>query len=187
MKKITVFVLLIVMCFAVILCAGALGGCDNHDEETDKTKLGNSYTPQEPYDGGMPIIENPDITDFVGNNDSFKNESQSSVDINEAFADDCVIVVLDHKISGINKIHDVKFFTGVEIESITDLTRREMNMNDERGDFQQILQLHLKEKSKENVLKAVECLKKLEGVLIAEPNYIFSIDDVIVPIPISFE
>ncbi len=166
MKKITVFVLLIVMCFAVILCAGALGGCDNHDEE---------------------IVENNGITDFVGNNDSFENESQSSVDFNEAFADDCVIVVLDHKISGINKIHDVKFFTGVEIESITDLTKREINMNDERGDFKQILQLHLKEKSKENVLKAVECLKKLEGVLIATPNHILSYNDSIDSISFSFE
>lgn len=122
----------------------------------------------------IAVLFNNGITKFVANSESIEKASQSSVDINEAFADDCVVVVLDHKISGINKIHDVKFFTGVEIESITDLTKREINKNDERGDFKQILQLHLKEKSKENVLKAVDRLKKLEGVLIAEPNHILS-------------
>lgn len=120
------------------------------------------------------VLFNNGITKFVANSESIEKASQSSVDINEAFADDCVVVVLDPKISKINKIHDAKFFTGVEIESITDLTKREINMNDERGDFKQILQLHLKEKSKENVLKAVDRLKKLEGVLIAEPNHILS-------------
>ena len=56
----------------------------------------------------IAVLFNNGITKFVANSESIENESQSSVDINEAFADDCVIVVLDHKISGINKIHDAK-------------------------------------------------------------------------------
>lgn len=90
------------------------------------------------------------------------------------FEDDNVIVVLNSKVSKINKIHNAKYFKGIEIESITDLTKREHNFKSKNNDFKQILQIHLKEKGKENVLNAISYLENLDGVYSAEPNYIFA-------------
>lgn len=89
------------------------------------------------------------------------------------FEDDNVIVVLNSKVSKINKMHNAKYFKGIEIESITDLTKREYNFKSKNNDFKQILQIHLKEKEKENVLNAISYLENLDGVYSAEPNYIF--------------
>lgn len=89
------------------------------------------------------------------------------------FEDDNVIVVLNSKVSKINKMHNAKYFKGIEIESITDLTKREYNFKSKNNDFKQILQIHLKEKGKENVLNAISYLENLDGVYSAEPNYIF--------------
>lgn len=89
------------------------------------------------------------------------------------FEDDNVIVVLNSKLSKINKTHKSKYFSGIEIESITDLTKREYNFKSKNNNFKQILQIHLKEKGKENVLNAISYLESLEGVYSAEPNYIF--------------
>ena len=75
------------------------------------------------------------------------------------FEDDNVIVVLNSKVSKINKMHNAKYFKGIEIESITDLTKREYNFKSKNNDFKQILQIHLKEKGKENVLNAISYLE----------------------------
>lgn len=92
------------------------------------------------------------------------------------FTDDSVIVVLDPQISAVNKIHDKKFFRDVEIDSITDLTRQYKNWGSPKSFFKQILKINLKEKKKENVLVALQKLKKVEGILSVEPNYCFSVE-----------
>lgn len=91
--------------------------------------------------------------------------------LDDDFEDDNVIVVLNSKVSKINKIHNSKFFKGIEIESITDLTKRDYNFKS-KNDFKQILQIYLKEKGKDNVLNAISYLENLDGVYSAEPNYI---------------
>jgi len=83
--------------------------------------------------------------------------------------------VLDPTISKINKIHNKNFFDGIEVESITDLTKRERNLNNNEN-FKQILQIFLKEKSKENVLKAIAHLEQIDGILSVEPNYFFQVE-----------
>ena len=92
--------------------------------------------------------------------------------INDNFADDSVLVVLDSEISKINKVHTADFFKGVDIERIEDLTARKNNFEYEENEFKQILQIYLKDKSKENVLKAISKIEKLDGVYSAEPNYL---------------
>ena len=54
------------------------------------------------------------------------------------FEDDNVIVVLNSKVSKINKMHNAIYFKGIEIESITDLTKREYNFKSKNNDFKQI-------------------------------------------------
>ena len=118
---------------------------------------------------------NNGISGLAAEGESFEIAAHARAHIDEEFEDDNVVVVLDPKISRINKIHNSKYFVGIEVESITDLTKREQNMNSKNSDFKQILQIHLKEKSKENVLKAIACLEQLEGVQSAEPNYFFHV------------
>ena len=105
---------------------------------------------------------------------AYAQEAPAEVQAAEAdFTDDSVIVVLDSKISKINKIHNAKFFDGIEISFIKDLTKRTKNKKSKNKDFRQILQIYLKEPSEENVLRAVEKLQSIDGVYSAEPNYIY--------------
>ena len=60
---------------------------------------------------------------FATENKSFGAAKPDRMYIDEKFEDDSVIVVLDSKISHID-IHNVKCFEGIELESITDLTKR---------------------------------------------------------------
>lgn len=106
---------------------------------------------------------------------SFETIAHNRANIDEDFEDDNVIVILNSKISEINKIHNAKYFDGIEIESIVDLTKREYNFKNKNNDFHQILQIYLKEKGKENVLKAISYLEQLDDVFSAEPNYFFEI------------
>ena len=48
---------IILLSLIIIICLLTFGGCDNHDE----TKLGNFYTLQEAYDGGMLTVEDLQI------------------------------------------------------------------------------------------------------------------------------
>jgi len=110
------------------------------------------------------------------NLDLFESNVDNSSHIYENFEDDNVIVVLDTKVSKINKIHNVKYFSGIEIESIIDLTKREYNFENKNNEFKQILQIYLKNKGKENVLQAISYLKELDGVFSVEPNYFFEVE-----------
>lgn len=114
-------------------------------------------------------IPKNNITVFASN---YSEESLCNNQIlDDDYEDDNVIVVLNSKVSKINKIHNSKFFKGIEIESITDLTKRDYNFKS-KNDFKQILQIYLKEKGKDNVLNAISYLETLDGVYSAEPNYI---------------
>lgn len=102
------------------------------------------------------------------NADAVTNNQVHNQILENEFEEDNLIVVLDESISGINKIHDPAYFQGVEIESIKDLTRREINKKSKIQDFRQILQLFLKYPTKENVLQAINRLSNLEGIISAD-------------------
>ena len=103
--------------------------------------------------------------------------------IEENFEDDKVIVILDHQKSRINgavSLNDFSALAGdIEFVSIKD----EFKISDvekyqkSNTNFRQILSLTLKESGKENVIKAVKELEKIDGVLLAQPEYIYGIQN----------
>ena len=103
-------------------------------------------------------------------------KSERTISIDDEFEDDCVIVVLDKKIGGINKNHSLNFFKSNNFKEIIDLTKvigdisKKNYLN--KDNYLQVLKIRLKNKSKQNVIKAINLLEKIPGVLRAEPNYI---------------
>lgn len=98
----------------------------------------------------------------------------SSATIDDDFEPDSVIVVINKESGAINKIHSKEKFKGVEIEDIRDLTKitgdiESKNIDEEN--YQQILQITLKEKTKKEVLKAIKAFEKLDEVEYVGPNY----------------
>lgn len=93
----------------------------------------------------------------------------------ETFGEDNFIVVLDKEISEVNKEHPISFFQGIDVDYIVDLTRKENNINVTNCNFEQILQIYLKNGGKEEVLQSIEIANKIPGVKIAEPNYVTEI------------
>ena len=94
--------------------------------------------------------------------------------IEDDFANDCVLVVLDKNVGGINKVHSKSFFNSVGIKSITDLTAMSDATSVNTYEFRQILRIELSEKGKKNVLNAIKKLEKIDGVISAEPSYFAS-------------
>lgn len=106
--------------------------------------------------------------------------------IDDDFSDDCVIVLMDDKTGGANKIHSETFF-GDFAKSVEDLTYITGNISEKNyldiEDFNQILKIELKEKSKQSVINAIKHLESVDGIIGAEPNYyimseICSFDDI---------
>ena len=105
--------------------------------------------------------------------------------LEDDFADDSVLVVINKANSEINKVYTTDMFPGVELKEIKDLTYIEGNpdeksyLNQEK--FHQILHLKLIKPGKEEVLKAIREIEKLDFVLAAEPNYYVSVDPILPP------
>ncbi len=98
--------------------------------------------------------------------------------LDQEFAPGRVLVTLTKSASRINKKHSAEEFPGVDIETIQDLT--EITTDDlslvNLPEYRQILCVTLKEKTKENVLRAVKILESLPEVQSATPDYVFRID-----------
>ncbi|MGN1155042.1 MAG: S8 family serine peptidase [Agathobacter sp.] len=93
--------------------------------------------------------------------------------LEEDFADNRVLVVLDKNVGSINRKHDKSFFGFFEISNIKDLTEIHENaftVDEEK--FRQIIQLELPTHSKQNVLNVIKWLEKIEGIVYAGPDYI---------------
>ncbi|MCR5635676.1 MAG: hypothetical protein K6F76_00630 [Clostridiales bacterium] len=102
--------------------------------------------------------------------------------LEDEFADDKVGIVLMHDVSIKAKIYTKDSFSVSGIKEVKDLTQyyvsiirkgtfeegNEFNINK----FHQILELTLCEKSKENVLRVVKELEKLDYIMVAQPMYI---------------
>ena len=111
-----------------------------------------------------------------GSFDSQTETGNSYTNLN--FMDDSVIVVLDPNINQIKELCENEFFDIIEIESIIDLTKQEGETLVQKPDFKPILKICLKEKSQANVLIAVDKLRKVTGVISAEPNYYYALEDI---------
>jgi hypothetical protein len=98
--------------------------------------------------------------------------------IDEDFDGSSVLMTMDKNAGGVNKRHDKSFFGGIEIESIEDLTYfttsadkiNTLGINWEL--WRQILCLNLPGNSKENVVRAIRHLEKIDGIRHVGPNHI---------------
>jgi subtilisin family serine protease len=94
------------------------------------------------------------------------------LDDNIEFENDSIIVIMDKLLSQKNKVHSLDFFGADLFEKITDLTYGNINiLND---DFEQILELKLREKNRKSVLEAIDVLENIQGIKYVGPNKIYS-------------
>ena len=101
--------------------------------------------------------------------------------LEDNFADNCVLVVIDEEHSEINKEFRLEDFPGVDITEIRDLSYITgdpySNPYLNTVGFKQILKLTLKNSGKEEVLKQIKNLENLDFIYAAEPDYYFGVDD----------
>ena len=106
--------------------------------------------------------------------ENYDTKIYSDFNINDDFDEETVIVIMDKLLSKKNKIHSIDFF-GKEIKSIKDLTCGSVNVLGKN--FEQILELTLHNKSKENVINVIKTLEKIPGIKYAAPNYIVTLEE----------
>lgn len=86
--------------------------------------------------------------------------------LDDDFAEDRVLVVLNDKVSSNSKIYSNSDFLKYDCERINQLTNSSIDKNNK-----QVLCLNLKNSSKENVLKTIDELMKRDDVLYAGVDY----------------
>ncbi len=114
--------------------------------------------------------------------------------LDDDFADDCVLIVIDHANSIVDRIFTKVDFPGVDVKEITYLTLpitplfEESETNEEAQkkaetlaltnveEFNHIIQIDLNVSGKDKVLEAIKILESFDFVLSAEPNYIGCLD-----------
>lgn len=98
----------------------------------------------------------------------------SNAKINEDFADDSIIIIMDKNSSDVNKFHSFGIARNSQVK-ITDLTRIDGSADKKKyfnkDEFHQIFKIDLSEHSKENVLNEIHKYENMEGVLWVGPNY----------------
>ncbi len=107
--------------------------------------------------------------------DSYEPKVYSNATLEQEFDDSRILVVLDKRISKVNKKLSKNFFGFLKDAQITDLTQIEGSLTDKNineENFRQILEIQLPEKSKQNVLKVIRQLEKIPGVKYAGPDYV---------------
>ena len=99
-------------------------------------------------------------------NDTEETNSQATVE--DDFADDCVIVVINKENSKVNKLFTKDHFKGLDLTSIEDLSHMENDPDEllyfDQENFKQMIKVNLVKKGKKEVLKAVRKLEKLEFI-----------------------
>ena len=98
------------------------------------------------------------------NNDIKKIYCNATLD--DDFAEDRILVVLNDKVSSNSKIYSNSDFLRYDCERVNELTNSSLNKNNK-----QVLCLNLKNSSKENVLKTIDELIKRDDVLYAGVDY----------------
>lgn len=114
-------------------------------------------------------------------NPLYEQKIYTELDTERDFDNNSIIVVMDKFTSGINKSQTAKFSNIGSIQSIKDLTTLTGNINEKNylntNEFRQIFKIELKEKSKSNVIKTIEEIEKIDGVLWAGINGYVEPDD----------
>lgn len=100
--------------------------------------------------------------------------------LEDEFESNSVLVVLNKNVGGINKRINENIFKNINYTTIKDLTHID-NPSQENEyvnlkEFNQILKIELKTKSKQNVLNVIKKLEQKSEVLYARPNYSYSIE-----------
>ncbi len=98
--------------------------------------------------------------------------------INDDFTDDMVLISINKKYQ--DHVFTIDDFTGLELEKVECLTEyayERYSNGDYPDNFHHIYTLTLKNKSKENVIKAIRICENLEFIDSASPNLIGSFDD----------
>ena len=126
----------------------------------------------------------------------YEEEYQYQPTIDDNFEDDKIIVTIKEEYSAVNKVFNLEDFVienliisdnidneitdseCVILESLEDLTYvDDPSKIVDNSKFSQIFSLNIKNKSKENVLKATNYLSKLDFVQSVEPSYIYETVD----------
>ena len=126
-----------------------------------------------------------DKDQILGENEINEQKYFCDATLEDDFADDCVIVVINKSNSKINKKHDKMKFNNVGAVEIEDLTtiNEDVDVFAEDSlvnvsDFRQILKITLKKPGKNEVLKAIKKLEKRPEVESAEPSYYIEVSDI---------
>lgn len=110
----------------------------------------------------------------------FEEKIICDANIDDNFSEDTVIVVMKKSTSEINKKYGEDFFGNIPIENIYDVTyvSKEIKSNTSLNldEFRQILQLKLKANTKQDVLKVIKEIEKIDDVLCVSPNYYIEMD-----------
>lgn len=139
--------------------------------------------------------ENPIVVSETTVNDSGQEEKYyCTATIEDNFTDDCVLIVIDHANSIVDRIFTEADFPGVDVKEIIYLTSPitplfEESKTDEEAqakaetlvltnveEFNHIIRIDLNVTGKDKVLEAIKVLEKFDFVLSAEPNYIGKIE-----------
>jgi hypothetical protein len=132
------------------------------------------------------------INDFLvfGSNIEHEMKTYCQATLDDEFEGDSILVTIRNDISISNTQYDVKNFVDIGCIKVEDLTYEISNffinecteyikssLNFEM--FHRILKLSLSENDKENVLLSIKELEKRSDILSANPNYIFSEENII--------
>ena len=126
---------------------------------------------------GSLFFVNSGVKVFAENVEQQEVKLYCDATLEDEFAEDSVIVVLKKSSSDMNRKFDADDFPEIESVEVEDLSAvtgdpySKQYLNTE--DFQQILQITLKDPGKQNVLAAIKKLEMLDEVESAEPNYYF--------------
>ena len=131
---------------------------------------------------GEPPQECPKETE----ENTYEPKIYSNVTIDQNYCGRTILVMLDRKVGGLNKIHKTSFFGDVGIERIVDLTFHpddaevpRHSRTDLDTTFRQMLSLKLTKDCKQNVIDVIRQLEKIDGIICAEPNYYVTFDSTI--------
>jgi len=161
-----VLVVLLASCAVLLGCAG--------EGVYDVSKSGdNSMNVSDNSGGEIPF----EPIEVGGTETQWEAKQYWTGTIDEDFDGYSVVLVMDKNVGGPNKVHAKSFFGGIEIESIEDLTWFPEDVEINKlgiiwDSWRQILWLKLPGDSKENVVRAIRHLEKIDGIRSAGPGYI---------------